>query len=367
MFIPSAKSKYSLILLMLVAIALFIWVENSRVFISDKYYEEKLSASKLMQNAEMVIKEFRNSEGIYIDEVNDPNRTAMIGSKQSPIVTDRGDLTSKLTSLNPNFAAVIVEMFKEANLKKGDKIAISCTGSFPALNIAVFSATKVLELEPIIISSVGASMFGATDPEFTWLDMEEFLIQKNIFDYKSIAASIGGGRDLGRGLSKNGRELIVENINKHNIQLIHAETLEQNILNKMELFRTSAQNEIALYVNIGGGLSSIGATLNGRLIDPGLHRYLTLTNTPLKGTMLLFADEGVPVIHLLDITRLAEENKLPLAPDPLPEPGIGSMFSDEKYNLTVTTISFIILVILILVVIFFDHKELSIKDDEINV
>ncbi len=367
MFIPSAKSKFSLVILMLIAIALFIWVDNSRVFVSDKYYEEKLAASKLMQSAELAIKEYRNSEGIYIDEVNDPNRTAMIGDKQSPIITDRGDLTSKLTSLNPNFAAVIVEMFKEANLKKGDKIAISYTGSFPALNIAVLSAAKVMELEPIIISSVGASMFGATDPDFTWLDMEEFFIQNNIFDYKSIAASIGGGRDLGRGLSKNGRELIIKNINKHDIQLVREETLEQNIIKKMELFKDSGQNEIALYVNIGGGLSSIGATLNGRLIDPGLHRYLTLTNPPLKGTMLLFADEGIPVVHLLDITKLAEDKQLPLAPDPLPEPGNGSMFEYEKYNLTVTTISFAILIILILIVIFFDHNELKIKDDEINV
>jgi len=367
MFIPSAKSKLSLILLMLVAIILFIWVENSRVFISDKYYEEKLAAAKLMQRAELAIKEYRNSEGIYIDEVNDPNMTAMIGDKQSPIVTDRGDLTSKLTSLNPNFAAIIVEMFKEANLKKGDKIAISYTGSFPALNIAVLSAAQVLELDPIIISSVGASMFGATDPEFTWLDMEDFFIQKNIFEYKSIAASIGGGRDLGSGLSKIGRELIIENINKHNIQLVHTETLEQNILRKMKIYEAFSKNDIALYVNIGGGLSSIGATVNGRLIDPGLHRYLTLTNIPLKGTMLLYADEGIPVIHLLDITKLAEENKLPLAPDPLPEPGNGSMFLDEKYNLTVAAISFAILFILILIVIFFDHKELRIKDDEINV
>ena len=367
MFIPSAKSKFSLILLMLVSIALFIWVENSRVFMSDKYYEEKLEAAKLMQRAEVAIKEYRNSEGIYIDEVNDPNRTAMIGAKQSPIVTDRGDLTSKLTSLNPNFAAVIVEMFEEANLKKGDKIAVSCTGSFPALNIAVLSAAKVLELEPIIISSVGASMFGATDPEFTWLDMEEFFIQQNIFEYKSIAASLGGGRDLGRGLSKNGRELIIENINKHNIQFVQTKTLEQNILKKMEIYKTSNENDIALYVNIGGGLSSIGATLNGKLIDPGLHRYLTLTNPPLKGTMLLFADEGIPIVHLLDITRLAEDYQLPLAPDPLPEPGNGSMFSNVKYDLRIATISFIILLILILIVIFFDHKELKIKDEEINV
>ncbi len=367
MFIPSAKSKFSLIILMLVAIALFIWVDNSRVFMSDKYYEEKLAAAELMQRAELAIKEYRNSEGIYIDEVNDPNRTAMIGEKQSPIVTDRGDLTSKLTSLNPNFAALVVEMFKEANLKKGDKIAISCTGSFPALNIAVLSAAKIMELEPVIISSVGASMFGATDPDFTWLDMEEFFIQKNIFEFQSIAASIGGGRDLGRGLSKNGRELIIKNINKHNIQLVHEETLEQNIFKKMELFKASGQNNIALYVNIGGGLSSIGVTLNGKLIDPGFHRYLSLINTPLKGTMLLFADEGIPVVHLLDITRLAEKKELPIAPDPLPEPGNGSMFENEKYNLTITSISFAILVILILIVIFFDHKELKIKDDEINV
>ena len=367
MFIPSAKSKLSLILLMFVAIILFIWVENSRVFISDKYYEEKLAAAKLMQKAELAIKEYRNSEGVYIDEVNDPNRTGMIGDKQSSIVTDRGDLTSKLTSLNPNFAAVIVEMFKEANLKKGDNVAISYTGSFPALNIAVLSAVQVLELNPIIISSVGASMFGATDPEFTWLDMEDFFIQKDIIKYKSIAASIGGGRDLGRGLSKNGRELIIENINKHNVQLIHTETLEQNILQKMNIYKAFSKNDIALYVNIGGGLSSIGATLNGRLIEPGLHRYLTLTNTPLKGTMLLYVDEGIPIIHLLDITKLAEKYKLPLAPDPLPQPGNGSMFSNEKYDLRIATISFVILLILILIVIFFDHKELKIKDDEINV
>jgi poly-gamma-glutamate system protein len=367
MFIPSAKSRFSLVILMLIAIALFIWVDNSRVFVSDKYYEEKLAAAKLMQSAELAIKEYRNAEGIYIDEVNDPNRTAMIGDKQSPIITDRGDLTSKLTSLNPNFAAVIVEMFKEANLKKGDKIAISNTGSFPALNIAVLSAAKVMELEPVIITSVGASMFGATDPDFTWLDMEEFFIQNNIFGYKSIAASIGGGRDLGRGLSKNGRDLIIENIKKHDIQFVREETLEQNISKKMELFKDSGQNDIALYVNIGGGLSSIGTTLNGKLIEPGFHRYLTLTNPPLKGTMLLFADEGIPIVHLLDITKLAEDKQLPLAPDPLPEPGNGSMFEYEKYNLTVTAISFAILVILILIVIFFDHNELKIKDDEINV
>jgi len=52
MFVPSAKSNISLVGLLLVSILLFIWVENSRIFISDKNYDEKLAASELMQKAE---------------------------------------------------------------------------------------------------------------------------------------------------------------------------------------------------------------------------------------------------------------------------------------------------------------------------
>ena len=118
MFVPSAKSKLSLLMLMLVAIILFVWVENSRIFVSDQYFEEKLAAANLMQKAESIIKHNRLENNIFIDELNDPNKTALIGEKQSLIVTDRGNLDSKLTSLNPNFAAAFVQIFKEANLKK---------------------------------------------------------------------------------------------------------------------------------------------------------------------------------------------------------------------------------------------------------
>ncbi len=367
MFVPSAKSKISLIVLLIVALALFYWVENSRNFVSDDYYQDKLEAAELMQQAEELIKEYRTAQGIYVDEVNDPNRTSLIGEKQSAIVTDRGDLTAKLTSLNPNFAALIVDLFKEANLRPNDKIAINVTGSYPALNIAVLSAAKVLELEVVMISSVGPSMFGATDPDFTWLDMERLLNENDIFPYRSIAASIGGGRDLGRGLNKLGRDLILENIEKNNVILVQEKTLEENIAKKMELFMGDDPEAINLYVNIGGGLSSLGISLSGELIDSGFHRYLSLTNIPLKGTLLLFAERGVPIIHLLDVIELAEKYNLPLAPEPLPKPGIGSMFEKERYDLTITITAFIILLILILIVIFFDKKELKLEDDEINV
>jgi poly-gamma-glutamate system protein len=368
MFVPSAKSNLSLLLLLIISIALFMWVDDSRIYVSEEHYEEKLAAAKLMQQAENAIKEHRLAQNIFIDEVNDPNRTALIGEKQSLIVTDRGNLTAKLTSLNPNFAATIVDLFKNAKLKKGDKVAFSCTGSFPAINLAVMSAAKVLELDLVIISSVGASMFGATDPDFNWLDMESLLYDKNIFSYKSYAASMGGGRDLGRGLNLLGREAIIESIERNNVELVNEGSLEKNIHRKMEYYEDVVKGEkYKLYVNVGGGLSSLGNSINGKLIKPGYHKYISLKNIPLKGTMFLFADRGVPIIHLLDIAKYSDQYDLPPAPDPLPKPGTGNMFKNERYNITIASIALFILAVLILIVILFDHKQLKLKEDELEI
>ncbi len=363
MFIPSSKSNLSMLVLFVIAILLFYWVNSSRIYVKEKYFEEKLAAAELMKLAETTIRDFRLQQGIYIDEVNDPEKTTLIGEKQTLITTDRGSLTAKLTSLNPNLAAVVVEMFKSARLKAGDTVALNCTGSFPGINLAVLSAAQILDLKLVIICSVGASMFGATDPEFTWLDMESLLIEKRVFSYKTVAASIGGGRDLGRGLNKIGRDLIIEAIERNNILLIKEDSIEESIKKKFGIFNQKGDNDIKLYVNIGGGLSSLGNSINGRLVSPGLHKILNIKNIPMKGTMFLFADEGIPVIHLLDIDEIAEMYGLPIAPDPLPEPGTGKMYLDERYNTTFAVISLIIMIILLIIVILFDHHQIKIKEE----
>jgi poly-gamma-glutamate system protein len=112
-------------------------------------------------------------KSVFVDVVNDPNETALIGQDITPITTDRGYIEAKLTSTNPNFAAVVVDMLKESELEKNDVVAVAFTGSFPGLNIAVHSALQTLKLKPIIITSVGASNWGANDPYYTWLDMEK--------------------------------------------------------------------------------------------------------------------------------------------------------------------------------------------------
>jgi poly-gamma-glutamate system protein len=345
---------------------LFVWVENSRIIAQKHYFEPKLKAAELMQQAEDIIRSYQDERGFYIDTENDPNETALIGEKETLITTDRGSLRSKLTTLNPNFAAIILQYFKDSGLTEGDKIAVSVTGSMPALNIAVLSAAKVLGLQVEMITSVGASMFGATDPDFTWLDMESLLRKEGLFEHKSIAASMGGGRDLGRGLNRIGRELILQAIKRNEVPLVKENSLEANINQKMLIWQQAAAGEpYKMYINVGGGLSSLGNSINGKLLQPGYHKYLNIKNIPLKGTMFLFAEKTVPVLHLLDITKLADMHNLPVSPVPLPQPGQGEVFESPKYNVNIAIIALAVMVILIIIIIIFDKKQLKFKEDEL--
>jgi hypothetical protein len=109
---------------------------------------------------------------------------------------------------NPNFAAVAVDLLKQANLKAGDFVAIGCSGSNPGVNLAVYAACEVLDLRPLIINSIGSSWWGANDPDFTWLDMEAALERGEIIHFHSLAASMGGGRDQAQSLSDVGKKML---------------------------------------------------------------------------------------------------------------------------------------------------------------
>jgi poly-gamma-glutamate system protein len=307
--------------------------ERMRHQVAAPYYEEKLNAARLTALAQKGLQEERWGAAHVIDTVNDPNQSGLIGEEFTLITTDRGVLRAKLTSLNPNFAAVIVDQLKRAGFRRGDLAAIGVTGSFPALNVAVLAAVESLGGHAVSIASVGASMWGANDPSFTWLDMERVLVEKGILQSRSVAASLGGGEDRGRGLSPEGRRLIREAVRRNGVALIEEETLEESIARRMQIYdERRGERQFAVYINVGGGLASLGASENGRLVRPGLNIGLGLHNFPRKGVMILMAERGVPVIHLLDLLDLARENGLPVAPIPLPEAGEGEIFTHTQYH-----------------------------------
>ena len=153
-------------------------------------FENKIMAAQLMEKSMIVLKDSRMEHGIFIDIENDPNETGLVGSPFSLITTDEGDLDAKLTTLDPNFSAAIVDLMHQVNLQKGDTVAILMTGSMPGANIAVLTACKALGVYPVTITSIGASQWGANQVDFTWLDMELILFDHELIQARSIAASI---------------------------------------------------------------------------------------------------------------------------------------------------------------------------------
>jgi poly-gamma-glutamate system protein len=368
MYNLSAGSKTVLSVLSLLALMAFLAVEYGKEDVKLKYYDQKLEAARLAKEATDYLKEFRMRKGVFVDVINDPNETALIGQDITPITTDRGYIEAKLTATNPNFAAVVVDMLKEADLEKNDVVAIAFTGSFPGLNIAVHSAVQTLKLKPIIITSVGASNWGANDPYYTWLDMERILFNAGIFKNKSVAASIGGGLDRGRGLSPEGRQLIVDAINRNKIEFINEEHLESSIQKRMKIYDKHRNKEkIKAFINVGGGISSIGSIENVNFIPSGLSKSLPIKNYPVRGLLIEMADKNIPIIHLLNVNQLAQQYGLQINPSPLPRPGEGEIFIQKRYSVLLTLGVTIFLTIAISFVFIMERKRHRLGTEQVVV
>lgn len=362
----SAKSKRVLGVITLLSLIGFLAVENGKVDVKLKWYEQKLEASKLAKRCADHLKEVRLKKGVFIDPINDPNETALIGQDITQITTDRGYIESKLTALNPNFAAVIVEMLKEKELKQNDVVAVAFTGSIPGLNIAVISALQTLKLKPIIITSVGSSNWGANDPYFTWLDMEKSLYDAGIIKFRSVAASIGGGLDRGRGLSPDGRKFIEEAIARDSIEFINEEFLEKSIGKRMSIYNSRRKNNpIKMFINVGGGIASLGSTENAQFLPTGLIESLSIKNFPAKGVIIRMAENNIPIVHLMNVTSLAEKYGLPVSPKPLPEPGKGEVFVKRQYDMLLTSAVTAVMSIIILIVFVLERKRHKLGTEEV--
>ena len=347
-FIPVIQKTSTLVFLSLLAlVCLFISLQNRSIEISP-LYDSKIKAAHLMKQCLQSLKKSRLENSIFIDIENDPNETGLVGVPYSLITTDEGDLDAKLTTLDPNFSAVIVDLLFTAGLEKNDTIAVMLTGSMPGANIALLSACQVMGIHPIIISSIGASQWGANQVDFTWLDMEDILIKNKLINSRSVASSIGGRNDMGRLLSPLGRDLIMENIKNYDLPLIREDRLADNIKKRTDIY--NEYHPIDKYdgvVNIGGGVASLGTSFNYRLIPPGIVNRSDIVDidnsSGIEGAFSYFLKKNITGLHILNIKSIIEDYNLPFAPIPHPKIGDGVLYAKERYNLTIVFSCFLIL------------------------
>ncbi len=324
--IPKEAAPQTTILLLCGISLLFLFLSKQLPFrVGDAARDDMLRASQIMTRASDAIAACRKKNRIEIDENTDPNRTGLIGSEFSPITTSRGSLEAKRTTTNPNMAALVVFLLREAGVAPGDTIAVGASGSFPALIVATLAAAKAMQLKPVAIYSLGSSQWGANDPGFHWLHMERCLERRVIFETGAVAISLGGDNDTGEGMSSEAGSKLESAIASSGIHFLRQPNLRRNVETRMSLYEDGGDT-IRAFVHIGGAWANMGEASEVLELEPGLTRIYRLPSPEQRGALFEMAAGDVPVIHLLFIKGLVERYGLPWDPRPLPAPGEGEIY-----------------------------------------
>ena len=284
------------------------------------HYEQMLAAAMRTAAAFDAVKTERIRRGIPLNIADDLNQTGMIFDEFTDITTTLGSLDAKRTATNSNMAALIVDMLKSAGVSADDTVAVNLSGSFPTLNIATLCALDAMGLRGAVITSVGASTYGATNPDFTYMDIEHFLFENGYIGQKSLAYSMGGAGDLGLEMPDDVKSQIQARLS---YPLLTYPGLDQNIAARVQLYGETGP--VKCLINVGGNLLSFGLDSGLTHAEAGI-----LTGLPGgesgNGLVQHYARRGIPVIHLLNMKGVSTHYGLPYDPVPLPGPGDGAVY-----------------------------------------
>ena len=340
MFRPSIQKTRILVFLALINIIVYYFVSSSVVTFRASDYELKITSAEKMENALNVLKKYGRKYPFLSRDPFD-TRLVFLNTETSPLLTDIGKYEAKSTVLKPNFSALIIDQFSKSGLNKGDTIAVSMTGSMPGANIAVLMACEAMELEYILISSLGASSWGATDMNLSWPKMEKILYDNNLISKVSDKFTYGGGADyLKRGTRYRkiyGGESKRVSIDSLMISLYPNKTMDDlfilyglsndEVLNDSTgtILKTSINQRISFYekscpdgslscfdayVNVGGGVASFGYKGKNKLKDN--FGYVKASDVldvlpsfeKRNSVMAKFAESNIPLINITEIEKL---------------------------------------------------------------
>jgi poly-gamma-glutamate system protein len=285
-------------------------------------------ASALMARATAALRECRTSRGLPLDPEADPNGTGLVGVERSEITTSLGSVAAKRTTANPDFAALVVSLLHEAGVRRGDVVAVGASSSFPALIVATLAAAEAMGVDALVVSSLGASEWGANLPGFHWLDMEDCLRTAGLLDVRPVARALGGEGDVGEDMDPAGRARLKARLRAERTPYLVEPVLARNVAARLDAYRRAAgARPIKAFVNIGGSWANMGTDASVLELEPGLAPRVPLPPPERRGVIQAMAAAGVPIVHLLNVKGLCERYGLPWDPRPLPEPGRGGLSS----------------------------------------
>ncbi|MCF6764757.1 poly-gamma-glutamate system protein [Thiotrichales bacterium 19S3-7] len=358
--------SYIILLICLISLLSLYLVQTFKTVHYGDYFYDKLAAAKTTYTAYNEIKHLRIEKDIKINPKLDPSKSGLIGEKQSPTTTDYGSIYAKRASINPNFAAIFVQWLKgDLGLKKGDTVAVTMTGSYPALDIAMLAAIKELQLRPLLVFTVGASNYGANIPGLTWLDMYQYLVKQGVFNYTPVGVSIGGSRDYGYGLSKEGIKIIKDTINKSGYHFIDSTGTIDAINKRMALFKQhQGKDGVKAFINVGGSMAAIGlkqvgdSSVKPKSISIGVVTSLPVDLIKVDDVAVRYLKQGIPIVNVRDIGDLVEQYQFPKFPQYQPLIGQGPIYVALEYNRMYALLALVVNIIVLLLAAVLSRKYL---------
>ena len=183
------------------------------------------------------------------------------------------------------------------------------------------AAVEALGLKPVVVSSLGSSMFGANDPEFGWLDMESTVRDTGVWRVRTAAVVLGGESATAESLSGTGRDMLLRAAHRNGYEPIVANDLAELKRSVLKTVNDAAPEGLTAVINVGGSVLGIGTCLDAYGIASGIITRKIPCDRGVSGLVHDFAARNVPVLHLLYIKRLALDWGLPYDPVPLPDIG----------------------------------------------
>ena len=134
-------------------------------------------------------------------------------------------------------------------------------------------------------------------------------------------------------LSPEGRELVLEAIDRNGLPLIQEDSFTASLDRRMEIYHAQRGNEpFKAYINVGGGAVSVGRSLGKKLYKPGLNLKAPRGSLLVDSLLTRFMKDEIPVIHMVDAKKLAEQYEMPISPNEPPRIGQGAAFTQQHYN-----------------------------------
>lgn len=320
---------FAVLLAFFICVVYFVSANAKRI--PTDCYDMQIDARRRMERCMEAVRSYKAELNIPL-AAEDIHKTGLIGGEYSEITTTLGSIEAKRTAASPDMAALLVRMLYDAGLKTGDSVGAGFSGSFPSLNLAVICACDAMGLKITYISSVGASTYGANAPELTFPDMAHRLYMDKLISCDSALVTPGGDNDDAYGVFDEAVfDRVLERLASLGIPTMREPDYLKNISARRAVYE---KNGIDCFVAAGGNITSMGKGDRALKLGQGLlqsRRFNKAVVDDNSGLVERYMAEGIPVINLLNIKKIAADYCIPFDPAVLPPEGESEIYWQVEF------------------------------------